>query len=53
MRLLRAFERGPEPAEESPDLDDPIGRPLDFYHGTFEVIRTCVDHLVIHLRHPG
>lgn len=53
VRLIRTFELEPEPASEALDLDDPIGMHLDFYQETFEIIRTCVDHLVIHLRHPG
>jgi len=51
MHLLRAFERGPVPAEGSLDLDDPISRPLAFYRATFERIRLCVDHLMLHLKH--
>lgn len=51
VRLLRAFERGPDPTVGAPDLDDPIGRPMNVYVKGFEVIRTCVDYLIMHLRH--
>jgi protein-tyrosine phosphatase len=49
--LLRAFEKRPEPQGGAPELDDPIGKDLEFYRQTFEIIRTCVDHLMIYLRH--
>lgn len=49
--LLRAFEPSPDPCGGAPDLDDPIGCPLETYREVFEVIRTCVDHLVLHLKH--
>jgi protein-tyrosine-phosphatase len=49
--LLRAFEEGPEPSRGAPDLEDPIGREMEFYRETFESIRTCIDHLVMYLRH--
>ncbi len=48
--LLRAFERGPEPSSEAPDLDDPIGSDLDVFREQRETIRVCVDHFVLHLR---
>ena len=51
--LLRAFERGPEPSSEAPDLDDPIGSDLDVFREQRETIRVCVDHFVLHLRHVG
>ena len=49
--LLRSFEHSPEPAPEAPDLDDPIGLPLSAFRESLSLIRTCVDHLVIRLRH--
>jgi protein-tyrosine phosphatase len=51
--LLRAFERGPRPDPDAPDLADPIGQNVEVYRGQFGVIRTCVDHLVLHLRNLG
>ena len=51
--LLRAFESGPVPSEGSLDLDDPISMPVAFYRATFDRIRACVDHLVIHLKHDA
>ena len=49
--LLRAYEAGPEPAEGAPDLEDPIGRPIESYRSCFESIRRSVDHLVLDLKH--
>jgi len=51
VHLLRAFEAGAEPAEGPPDLDDPVGRPIEVFRTTFDVIRPCVEHLLILLRH--
>ena len=48
--LLRAFEQGPRPDPNPPDLEDPIGQPLSVYRGQAEIIRTCVDHLVVYLK---
>lgn len=48
---IRSFEHGPFPAEPAQDLDDPIGLPIAAFRGTFEVLRTCVDHLILHLKH--
>jgi len=50
-RLLRSFEKGAEPAADAPDLDDPIGEAIEVYQEQFELIRTCVDHLVLYLKH--
>lgn len=50
-QLLRAFEAGPVPAEGSLDIDDPISMPIAFYRATFDTIRVCVDHLMLHLEH--
>jgi protein-tyrosine-phosphatase len=49
--LLRAFEGEPTPRDGAPDLKDPIRRPIEEYREAFSIIRTCVDHLVMHLRH--
>ncbi len=49
--LLRAFEPEPSPRGGAPDLDDPIGEPIETYREAFAVIRTCVDHLVLHVKH--
>jgi protein-tyrosine-phosphatase len=48
--LLRAFEGGPTPSGGAPELDDPVAGPIEGYRDAFGVIRTCVDHLVMHLR---
>ena len=49
--LLRAFENGPTPRPDAPDLGDPITQGVEVYRQRFATIRTCVDHLVLHLRH--
>jgi protein-tyrosine-phosphatase len=49
--LLRAFEDGPEPRGGAPELDDPVAGPIEGYKEAFDVIRRCIDHLVLHLRH--
>lgn len=49
--LLRAFESDPLPRGGAPDLADPIGGPLEAFRESFHTIRTCVDHLVLHLKH--
>ena len=51
--LLRAFEAGPQPAVNAPDLDDPIGCPPSVFRKQREIIRVCVDHLVLHLKHEA
>jgi len=48
--LLRAFEAGPRPQGGAPELDDPVAGPIEGYREAFGIIRTCVDHLVLHLR---
>ncbi len=48
--LLRAFESGPDPREGAPELDDPIGGPIEEYRECFATIRICVDHIADHLR---
>ena len=47
--LLRAFESGPSPASGAPELEDPIGQPVEAYRECFDIIRPCVDHLVQYL----
>ena len=49
--LLRAFEKDPLPRGGAPDLADPIGGPVDAFREAFQTIRSCVDHLVLHLKH--
>ena len=49
--LLRAYEHGALPRNGAADLPDPIGRPVEEYRRCFEVIRACVDHLVLALKH--
>jgi protein-tyrosine-phosphatase len=49
--LLRAFENGPASRGGAPDLEDPIGMPIGTYREAFAIIRKCVDHLVLHLKH--
>jgi protein-tyrosine phosphatase len=48
--LLRAFEVGPSARGGAPELPDPVAGPIEEYREAFGVIRTCVDHLVLHLR---
>jgi len=50
VHLLREFENGPHPSPGAPDLPDPIGRPIEDYRASFEIISRCVDHFMIHLR---
>lgn len=50
-RLLRAYETGPDPVPNPPDLDDPIGLPIAVYRDGFEIIRASVDHLVLALKY--
>jgi protein-tyrosine-phosphatase len=49
--LLRAFEAGPTPRLGAPELDDPVAGPIEGYRKAFAVIKTCIDHLILHLRH--
>ncbi len=51
--LIREFERGPEPRPDAPDLDDPVGLPVAAFRDTFGLIRSCVDHLILHLKHAA
>lgn len=49
--LLRAFENSPHPSPDPRDLDDPVGLPLAAFRESLQVIRVCIDHLIIRLRH--
>jgi len=49
--LIRAFEKGPRIDPDAADLEDPIGRPIALYRDQLELIRVCLDHLLLHLRH--
>jgi protein-tyrosine-phosphatase len=51
QRLLRAFEASATPMDGSAELDDPVAGPIEGYREAFAIIRTCVDHLVLNLRH--
>lgn len=51
--LIRSFEKGPEPLGGAPELADPVMGPLEEFRETFAVLRTCVDHLVLWLRHTA
>ena len=49
--LLRQFEKGPHPGSSGRDLEDPMGASLSVFRKQREVVRVCVDHLVLHLKH--
>lgn len=49
--LIRAFEKGAEPRGGAPELDDPIGQDLETYRRQFGIIRNCIDHLLLHVKH--
>jgi len=49
--LLRAFEAGPQPGPGARDLKDPVGAPLKVFREQRNLIRVCVDHLVLYLKH--
>ena len=51
--LIRAFEGGPVPISGAPELEDPIGTDLETYRARYRCIKTCIDHLVLYLRHEG
>ena len=48
--LLRAFEEASEPQPYAPDLDDPIGQPLESFRELVPLISRSVDHLLAFLR---
>ena len=49
--LIRAFEKGPEPRADAPDLFDPVGRPVEVFRKQRDTIRVCIDHVVLALKH--
>ena len=49
--LLRAYERSPQRDDDASDLADPVGEALPTFRACFRTIRTCVDHLVLALKH--
>ncbi len=49
--LVRAFEHGEIPRANPPGLDDPVNGPIEGYRSAFAIMRTCVDHLIFHLKH--
>jgi protein-tyrosine-phosphatase len=49
--VLRAFEAGPRPCEGAPDLTDPIGEPVEVYREQLRLMRRCIDHLTLYLKH--
>ncbi len=49
--LLRAFEHGATPRADAPELDDPVKGPIEGYREAFAIMRSCVDHLISHLKH--
>lgn len=51
--LLRAFEDTPAPRGGAPELNDPVNGPIEGFLEAFAVIKTCVDHLVVYLRHAA
>lgn len=51
--LLRAFEQGPAPRGGAPELDDPVNGPIEGFREAFTIIKTCIDHLVVYLRHAA
>ena len=51
--LIRAFEAGPTPRGGAPNLDDPVAGPIEGFRKAFEIIRTCVDHLTLWLKHEA
>ena len=44
-------EKGAEPRGGAPELDDPIGQDLETYRRQFGIIRNCIDHLLLHVKH--
>ena len=47
--LLRAFDAGSRPDARPPDLDDPIGLPIEVYREQAKVIARCTDNLLDYL----
>ena len=48
--LLRAFEQGPTPDPDAPDLEDPIGQSLGKFRQQRDLIVRCIDHFIQHLK---
>jgi len=51
--LLRYYEESPDADSDAPDLEDPIGRSLEFYRDQLPVLVRCLDHLALHIKHLG
>lgn len=49
--LLRAFEQGPRPVDDPPELPDPMGESLELFRGQVPLIAECVDNLARYLEH--
>jgi len=49
--MLRAFEGGSRPSNDPRELEDPIGASFSTFCSQRDLIRVCVDHLVLHLKH--
>jgi protein-tyrosine-phosphatase len=47
--MLRAFEDGSTPNAPAKELIDPVSGPIEGYREAFAIIRTCVDHMILHL----
>jgi protein-tyrosine phosphatase len=50
VHLLRAFEHGPEPRADAPDVDDPIGESPAFHRACAATVARCVDHVLEYAR---
>jgi len=49
--LLRSFEKSADPDPDALDLEDPIGKPLEFYRAQRPLLTRCLDHLALHVKH--
>jgi protein-tyrosine-phosphatase len=49
--LIRAFEKSATPELLAPDLDDPIGRPIELYREEVKIIARSIDHLGLYLKY--
>jgi len=52
IHLLREFEKDPQEIIE-PDVPDPIGKPLEVYERSFELIKEGIENLVKRLKEIG
>ncbi len=50
--VLREFERDPQDVIE-PDIPDPIGKPLEVYERSFDLIKEGIDNLIKWLKESG